>query len=63
MLFVPWYNELEELVNVDIKKKYCENIETIYINSEKYIHNNSVIKDFEDTYKDLAYEAEKESEK
>jgi len=59
MLFLPWMDESCELINADIKQKFFANIELINSNAEKYIHNRVDVKSFEDTFKEIEFEEEK----
>lgn len=42
MLFHPWRNELNELVNIDQKLKFFENLEIIKINRKKFVFNDNL---------------------
>jgi len=42
MLYIPWRNEDSELINIDVKKKFEQNLELIHINQKKYVYNSDV---------------------
>ncbi|KAK7576406.1 hypothetical protein V9T40_012692 [Parthenolecanium corni] len=42
MIFHPWRNELNELVNIDQKLKFFKNLEIIKINRKKFVFNDNL---------------------